>query len=397
MTDERQQTDQAWGWDPRVGEWVEPKVDADELVTVESRPPRPDRTWLRAGIAGGVIGALLASLVIIPLSRSGQSGSAVVERRLAEGIPSTRQGATSVVAIAERARPWVVNVNVTGQQFGAQFQSLGSGVILRSDGHIITNAHVVQGAQAVDVVLPSGERLDAEVVGADTDTDIAVIKVDRDGLPAAVIGSAEDLKVGEVAVAIGSPLGLEQSVTSGIISALGRDVDRTGQPPLVEMIQTDAAVTEGNSGGALVNGEGAVIGINTLIAASPQVGAEGIAFAIPIDIAVDVAEELITSGRATHPWIGISGGNITPEISERYDIERGALINEVIAGGPADKAGVRKDDIVVSFDGERIDSMSELVVAIRSRKVGDTVEFVVVRAGKRITLQAKLEDKPSDL
>jgi S1-C subfamily serine protease len=269
-------------------------------------------------------------------------------------------------------------------------------VIIRSDGHILTNAHVVEGAAGIEVTLASGEKVAAKLVGSDPETDVAVVKVDRADLPAAVIGSVKDLVVGETAVAIGSPLGLEQSVTAGIISALGRRVERPDQTPLFDMIQTDAAVTQGNSGGALIDAAGAVVGINSAIAASPEVGAEGVAFAIPIDVAVAVSEELINSGRATHPWLGISGANITPETADEFGLEKGALIGEVVGNGPADRAGLRPRDIVVSFAGEEIESMDDLVVAIRQHRVGERIELIVVREGKRLTLQATLGDKPSD-
>jgi S1-C subfamily serine protease len=247
------------------------------------------------------------------------------------------------------------------------------------------------------VTLASGDKLPATIIGTDIETDVAVIKVDRTDLPGAVLGSVKDLQVGETAVAIGSPLGLEQSVTAGIISALGRRVERGDQTPLFDMIQTDAPVTQGNSGGALVDGSGAVVGINAAIAASPEVGAEGIAFAIPVDVAVAVAEELINSGRATHPWLGITGETITPRSAEEFGVEQGAFIREVLANGPAARAGMRTNDVVVSFAGERIESMDDLVVAIRSHRVDEQVEIVVVRGGERVTLQATLGDKPADL
>jgi putative serine protease PepD len=161
------------------------------------------------------------------------------------------------------------------------------------------------------------------------------------------------------------------------------------------MIQTDAPVTQGNSGGALVDAAGAVVGVNSAIAASPEVGAEGVAFAIPIDVAVAVAEELINSGRATHPWLGVTGGNITPEAAQEFGAEQGAFIREVVNGGPADKAGLRANDIVVEFNGQPIESMDDLVVAIREHKVGEAVRLGIVRDGKRDEISATLGDKPS--
>jgi S1-C subfamily serine protease len=206
----------------------------------------------------------------------------------------------------------------------------------------------------------------------------------------------KDLQVGDTAVAIGSPLGLEQTVTAGIISALNRTMERPGgEPPLVDMIQTDAPVTVGNSGGALVNDRAAVVGINTAIASSTG-GGEGFAFAIPIDIAVAVADEIISSGEVTHPWLGITGGNITPEIAKQFGIAEGAFINTVLSGGPADRAGIEKDDVVVSFDGEKINSMDDLVVAIRLHKVGDRVRLGIVRGGNRRTVTATLGDRPNN-
>jgi putative serine protease PepD len=382
-------------WDPRTGSWVQTPTPA--------RRPKLPRSTLRAALAGGIVGAIVAAAVAIPVARlaAPDAPSPVTVRQQAPEAASDDDGAISIVDIASRARPWVVNINVgTTQQtpFGdVQVSGTGSGVILRSDGHIITNAHVVEGSGAVEVTLASGDKLSAQIVGTDVETDVAVIKVDRTDLPGAVLGTVKDVQVGETAVAIGSPLGLEQSVTAGIISALGRRVERGDQTPLFDMIQTDAPVTQGNSGGALVDGSGAVVGINAAIAASPEVGAEGIAFAIPVDVAVAVAEELINSGRATHPWLGIEGESITPRAAEEFGVEQGAFIRRVVDGGPAARAGVRANDIVVSFAGERIESMDDLVVAIREHRVGEQVELEVVRAGDRVTLRATLGDKPADL
>jgi serine protease DegQ len=379
-------------WDPRTGAWVEP------TATPAGPARRRERSGLRAGLIGGIVGAVVAAAVAVPVARMAAPDQPAVERQVTGRLPSGGGSGSTIVDIAARARPWVVNVAVTispALGFGGG-QGLGSGVIFRSDGHIITNAHVVEDTQSIEVTLASGERLDARLVAADRETDVAVIKVDRDDLPAAVLGTVRDLRVGETAVVIGSPLGFEQSVTAGIISAVGRTVERPDdESPLVDMIQTDAPVTQGNSGGALVDGRGSVVGINTAIGASPEVGAEGIAFATPIDVAAAVARELIATGRATHPWLGVTGGDITSEAAAEFGIEQGALMIEIVPDSPADRAGIEPNDVVVSFAGERIDSMDDLVVAIRQHKVGEQVEMVVVRDGERMTLRATLGDKPN--
>ena len=389
-------------WDPRLGRWGTPAETARPVFAPPPQRGRIPSPLIRAAIAGGVVGALLAAAATIGIVRLSPTATRIVERRLEPPAAiGSRDGGGSIVEIAAQARPWVVNVNVQGEQQGLFGQNVvqgtGSGVIVRSDGHIITNAHVVADATRFEVTLASGETLPAEVVGADVNTDIAVLKIDRDGLPTAVIGSVTDLEVGELAVAIGSPLGLQQSVTAGIVSALGRTVDRQGLPPLVDMIQTDAPITQGNSGGALIDGRGALVGINTAIAASPTVGAEGVAFAIPIDIAKRIADELIETGTATYPWLGIQGGNIDAETARQFGIDEGALVIEVIGGSPADDAGLRARDIVVGFDDEPIGSMNELIVEIRKHRVGDDVPIEIVRDGERLGLQVTLGDKPDDL
>jgi serine protease Do len=365
------------------------------------RSPKKSSGSLRAGLIGAIVGAIVAAAVAYPVARLADDDPAV-ERRVVQSADGSGETVSGVVDIASRARPWVVNINVASDSStilgNVQVAGTGSGVIIRSDGHIITNNHVVEGARELEVTLASGERLPARVVAGDSETDVAVIKVDKDDLPAAVIGSVKTVQVGELAVAIGSPLGLEQSVTAGIISALGRRVDRPDESgPLIDMIQTDAPVTQGNSGGALIDAEGSVIGINSAIGASPEVGAEGVAFAIPIDVAVAVAEELINSGRATHPWLGVSGANITPEVEEQFGVAQGAFIIEVVENGPADAAGMRANDVVVSFDGEKIETMDDLIVAIREHRVGEQVSLVVVRDGERQTVRATLGDKPQNL
>jgi S1-C subfamily serine protease len=379
-------------WDPLRGRWDEPRR--------RPLPPAHDHGWWRSpgarnAVVGGIVGALVASLVLIPVAR--RNGSTIVERRLGAGSAPDPGGRVSVVGIAAAARPWVVNINTeqTAAFLGGRVAGTGSGVVLRSDGYIVTSAHVVDGVSSIEVTLASGDKLKARTVGIDRDTDIAVVKVDRTGLPAAVIGTTRDLRVGDVAVAIGSPLGLSQTVTEGIISALGRVVHPdSSSPPLVDMIQTDAAITHGNSGGALINGDGAVVGINTAIATGPDANAVGIAFATPIDIAVAVAHELIARGHATHPWLGVSGANITPETAKRFGVTEGAYMVQVLAGGPAGHAGMRANDVVVAFGGEPITSMDELIVAIRSHHVGETVAVRVVRGGRRLTLHPTLAEKP---
>jgi len=386
-------------WDPRTGEWVEQTFESRSSKPMD-RPPKKSGS-LRAGLIGGIVGAVVAAAVAYPVARLADDDPAV-ERRVVQSTDGSGDTVSGVVDIASRARPWVVNINVAANSStilgNVQVAGTGSGVILRSDGHILTNNHVVEDAGEIEVTLASGERLDGRVVAGDPETDVAVIKIDKADLPAAAIGSVKTVQVGELAVAIGSPLGLEQSVTAGIISALGRRVDRPdGGGPLIDMIQTDAPVTQGNSGGALVDADGSVIGINSAIGASPEVGAEGVAFAIPIDVAVAVAEELINSGRATHPWLGVSGANITPEVEEEFGVARGAVIMEVVPDGPADAAGMRQNDIVVSFDGEKVETMDDLIVAIREHRVGEQVSLVVVRDGERQTLRATLGDKPQNL
>jgi len=352
---------------------------------------------MRNAIVGGIVGALAASLILVPIAR--RNGSTVVERRLGRAATRTPPGPVSVVGIAAAARPWVVNVNTeqTAAFLGGQVAGTGSGVILRTDGFILTSAHVVDGVSSIEVTLASGDKLPATTIGIDTDTDTAVIKVDRQNLPAAVMGTTRNLRVGDIAVAIGSPLGLQQTVTEGIISALGRVV-RTGSssPPLVDMIQTDAAITHGNSGGALINGDGAVIGINTAIATGPDATAVGIAFATPVDIAVAVAHELIATGHATHPWLGVTGGNITPETARKFGVTEGAFMVQVMSGGPASRAGLRANDVVVSFGGEPIKSMDELVIAIRNHHDGESVAIRVVRGGRHLSLRATLAEKPQN-
>ncbi len=393
-------------WDPRTGEWVEQRFESQVSKPLDGGgrgKSGQGSGMLRAGVIGGVVGAIVAAAVAFPIARYTDRDSSV-ERRVVQNAAGNDDGNTvsGVVDIAARARPWVVNINVASSSStilgNVQVAGTGSGVILRSDGHIITNNHVVEDAREIEVTLASGEKLPARVVGRDAETDVAVIKVDKNDLPAAIIGSVKTLQVGELAVAIGSPLGLEQSVTAGIISALGRRVDRPDDSgPLIDMIQTDAPITQGNSGGALIDANGSVVGINSAIGASPEVGAEGVAFAIPIDVAVAVAEELINSGRATHPWLGVSGANITPEVEKQFGVAQGAFIMEIVPDGPAAAAGMRQNDVVVSFDGEKIETMDDLIVAIREHRVGEKVSLVVVRDGKRQTVQATLGDKPQNL
>lgn len=391
-------------WDPATGSWRSaPAILEDEPSREFHGSPiaatRTAEPWtpFKSGLAGAVVGALVMGLLAFLVFPSGRSP--VVVRENALPINGAKADDSAVVAIAKRARPWVVNIDTSsrsGGSGGGGEQGTGSGVILRSDGYILTNAHVVEGADKVSVTLATGEQMPASVRGIDLDTDVAVVKVDRSDMPSAVIGSAQNLQVGELAVAIGSPLGLSQTVTAGIISALGRTTESPNNRLLTDMIQTDAAVTQGNSGGALIDATGALVGINSSIAVSQQVGAEGIAFAIPIDIAKRIADELIATGKATHPYIGIRGVTVDKETADKLGGRAGARVSEVVPQGPADKAGIKPADVIVKVDNKKVDGMEELIAMIASRSVGESVPITFVRGGTEQTASVTLANRPAD-
>jgi putative serine protease PepD len=314
---------------------------------------------LLAGATGGAVGYVVADsqapVVSSPIVSAG-GGSAP-----AEG---------SVGAVAAAVSPTVVNISTgTGQ---------GSGFIIRSDGYILTNNHVVAGADSLSVTFEDGSTAAAELVGANAGYDLAVIKVAKDNLPVSTLGRSADVQVGDTAIAIGSPLGLQGTVTSGIVSALDRPVTAGGRgaTSFINAIQTDAAINPGNSGGPLVDGAGRVIGVNSAIAslgggAGGQAGSIGLGFAIPIDTAQRIADELIATGSSSTPIIGAQIDSTTEG--------EGARIAEVTAGGPAAEAGLRSGDVITELDGRVISDYTELVVAIRDKAVGDEVVLTVQR------------------
>ncbi|MDD3718368.1 MAG: trypsin-like peptidase domain-containing protein [Actinomycetota bacterium] len=304
-----------------------------------------------------------------------------------------KAGQEAVVEVASRVLPSVVNIEV---QFGNLGSGIGSGFIYSADGYIVTNNHVVAGATLIRVSLRDGSSFEATAVGLDPETDIAIIKIGASDLPAATLGTSSDLVQGELAVAMGSPEGFEGSVTSGVISALNRNIYIGGSPPLLDVIQTDAAINPGNSGGPLCNSVGEVVGINTAIY-SQSGGYDGLGFAIAIDNAKPIIEQLIETGSVVHPWLGISGSTLDPDTARSYDlpVESGAIVNRVVAGAPAEKAGLERGDIIVAMGGTPIDSMDRLVLEIRNRDVGDTVSISYFRDGEKRETTAVLEEKPA--
>ncbi|HVM19301.1 MAG TPA: trypsin-like peptidase domain-containing protein, partial [Egibacteraceae bacterium] len=266
--------------------------------------------------------------------------------------------------------------------------------VLRDDGYVLTNAHVVDNAAQVRVTLPDGTVHDAEVTGTDPASDLAVVHIeDASGLPVADFAERTP-RVGDLAVAIGSPFGLEGSVTSGIVSALNRTLPGGGQT-LVNMIQTDAAINPGNSGGALANADGEVIGINTAILSRSGAN-NGIGFAIPATTALPIAEQLIDQGYAEHAQLGIQGQDVDPEAADLYGLgtNTGALVVEVAPGSAAADAGLQRGDIITALDGEAVTSMGDLAGLISSRSPGDEVTVTIMRSGEEQALDVTLGAAP---
>jgi serine protease Do len=268
----------------------------------------------------------------------------------------------------------------------------GSGVIVDGKGYILTNYHVVTGADKITIRLFDGKELKGTVQGTDPKTDLAVVQVEAKDLPVATLGDSDKLQVGEWAIAIGSPFGLEETVTVGVISAKGRTGLGTGT--YEDFIQTDASINPGNSGGPLVNIDGEVIGINAMIIQPGQ----GIGFAIPINLAKTIMMELMKQGKVVRPWVGIGLQDLTPELMKSFKIEEkeGALISQVFEGSPAEKAGLKVGDIVIEIDGKKMKNGQDVVREVLKKKVGQKIELDVIREGKRIKVEVTTAEMPPE-
>ena len=343
-------------------------------------PSSPPRRWGRSFLAP-LLAALLGAGVgtgVTFIALDDGSSTPPADRVV---VQSSGGSLEAVAAVAKAVLPSIVRIDVeTPIETGT-----GSGVVYREDGYILTNNHVVADAENIFVTLSNGEELSARVVGtAAPQVDIAVLKVNKDGLPAATFGSTHDLEVGDLAVALGSPFGLQSTVTAGVISALHRNITFGQGVRFSDAIQTDAPINPGNSGGALADSAGKVVGINTAIVGGT--GNVGVGFAIPIEIAKRVADQIIETGRAELPFLGISGQNLPDD--------RGARVQDVVDGGPAERAGLQTGDIIVELDGQAIHSMDELISALIQKEVGQTVRITYERDGDRRTAEARLAARP---
>ena len=273
-----------------------------------------------------------------------------------------------------------------GDQGGEPQSGLGSGVIVSTSGYVLTNNHVVEGADEIEVFLNDGRHTVAKVIGTDPDSDLAVLKIELDKLPIMVLGNSDNLEVGDQVLAIGNPFGVGQTVTSGIVSALGRN--QLGINTFENFIQTDAAINPGNSGGALVDTNGNLLGINTAIY-SRSGGSMGIGFAIPVSTAKQVLEGLVRDGRVTRGWIGVEPSDLSPELAETFDVKlkEGVIITGVLQNGPAAKAGVRPGDVIVSIAGKRVTDVTQLLSQVSALKPGTAAKFQIQRKGDKLDLE----------
>jgi len=334
--------------------------------------------------------------------------------------PAARDGGgaapASYSAADQRATPSVVNIYTTKESrmprdhpllndplfrrfFGDQFSqrrqtsSLGSGVIVSTDGLVVTNHHVIESADEIEVLMPDGKRARAKVVGSDPETDLAVLRADLTAAAAITFGDSESARIGDVVLAIGNPFGVGQTVTMGIVSALGRN--QLGINTFENFIQTDAAINPGNSGGALVDSEGRLLGINTAIY-SRSGGSLGIGFAIPVSTARQVIDQIVANGSVTRGYIGVEPQDLTPELADAFKLPRkeGAIIAGVVRGGPADKAGVKVGDILVRVGGKPVANTAMMLNLIAQLSPGAPARFGLVRDGKELEIEITVGKRP---
>jgi len=369
----------------------------------------PSSTLLVALFAGAA-GALLTLWVMprVPM----QSVPDPQDRQLA--VQSRRLGSMS--GAVERAAPAVVSIfaariideptakrPVPGFPYRAAAPlphrrarelGVGSGVILSAGGIILTNRHVVADAQRIEVLLADGRRLPVRLLGVDRETDLAVLKADATGLPTISIGDPKSLRVGDITLAIGNPYGVGQTVTQGIVSAIGRS--ELGLTPIEDFIQTDAAINPGNSGGALVNDQGDLVGINTAIY-SESGTSDGIGFAIPADMAVKVARAIVSRGEVSRGWIGMSGRSVTPALGEQFGLraERGVLVSSTLRDSPAERAGLRPGDVVTRVGGRAVETVQDLLDAVAGSGPNQPILLEVWRGSERLIAQTVTGRRPA--
>jgi serine protease Do len=307
----------------------------------------------------------------------------------------------SITDVVDQVNPAVVSIVVGTVSYNWFMQPVpseqaGSGVIIDTEGHIVTNNHVVDGATSITVSLTDGRSFDATIIGTDPSTDLAVIKIDGDNLPTASFGNSGVLRVGEWVVAIGNALALEggPTVTVGVVSALGRTIEESSDVTLYDLIQTDAAINPGNSGGPLINLNGEVIGINTAKVSSVEVS--GVGFAISSNSALPIIDGLITKGYISRPYMGVSLVTVTPTIVRSYDlnVDKGAMIYYMDPGTPASNAGLKPGDVITVFDNIEVETADDVILAIRNHSVGDTVQIKYYRGSSLQIASVTLIEKP---
>jgi serine protease Do len=363
---------------------------------------------------------------VLSVSLCIQSGvyaeSSTISKESVDFLTKTGQ---AMAEIAEAVKPAIVNISTTKTEkiagtamdpmlndpffrrfFGDRFRqpeaprerklmSLGSGVIVSPDGYILTNTHVVKDADKIKVTLSDKREFTGKIIGNDPKTEISVIKIEATGLPTIPIGDSDNLKVGEVVLAVGNPFGLNQTITMGIVSAVGRA--NVGIAEYEDFIQTDAAINPGNSGGALVNAKGELVGINTAIFSTTG-GYQGIGFAIPSNMAKAVMKSLIEKGRVIRGWFGVSIQAITPDLAQQFQLKRdyGTLVADVVEGGPADKAGLRRGDVIIEFDGKEVNEPFQLRNMVANTPPGETKEIKIIRDGETKILEATIGELPME-
>lgn len=352
-------------------------------------------------------GALVACALALGVYSVVNPASSTVLGGSGTNITVSGEDATLAETVSQKCLPSVVNIDVYTQSQSSNFfgmvdqstdeyteSALGSGIIISNDGYILTNYHVIEGADRLQVTADGGEY-EATVVGTDPSSDLAVLKIDASDLTAIEFGSSSDLVVGEWVMALGSPYGLEQSVSTGIVSATSRTTSAlnsdTSSAVYTNLIQTDAAINPGNSGGALVDKDGKLIGVNTLIASSSG-SSSGVGFAIPVDYALNIAQQIIDGKQPSHAQLGVSATTVTSQLAERYGLgaDSGAYVSNVNAGSSAAEAGIKQGDIITKVGDTDIASSSDLVLAVRSHNVGDTVTITYVRDGQENTAEVTL-------